>query len=79
MCNLFQCIQVSGDEPDDDPERLWCICQKPHNNRFMICCDKCEDWFHGSCVGVTRAMGELDTSTIDEMHPNMKTTLILII
>ena len=23
----------------------------------MICCDKCEDWFHGKCVGVTRAMG----------------------
>ncbi|KAK8734955.1 hypothetical protein OTU49_005745, partial [Cherax quadricarinatus] len=43
---------------DDDPERLWCICQKPHNNRFMICCDKCEDWFHGSCVGVTKAMGQ---------------------
>lgn len=43
---------------DDDPERLWCICQKPHNNRFMICCDRCEDWFHGTCVGVTKAIGE---------------------
>ncbi|XP_069159094.1 PHD finger protein 3 isoform X1 [Procambarus clarkii] len=43
---------------DDDPERLWCVCQKPHNNRFMICCDKCEDWFHGSCVGVTKAIGQ---------------------
>lgn len=23
----------------------------------MICCDKCEDWFHGKCVNVTKAMG----------------------
>lgn len=27
---------------EDDPERLWCICKQPHNNRFMICCDKCK-------------------------------------
>ncbi|XP_050428970.1 PHD finger protein 3 [Adelges cooleyi] len=43
---------------EDDPNRLWCVCKKPHNNRFMICCDTCEDWFHGKCVGVTKALGE---------------------
>lgn len=43
---------------EDDPDRLWCICKKPHNNRFMICCDGCEEWFHGKCVGVTKAMGQ---------------------
>lgn len=21
-------------------------------SRFYICCDKCEDWLHGTCVGV---------------------------
>jgi hypothetical protein len=25
----------------------------------MICCDSCEDWFHGKCVGVTKSMGML--------------------
>lgn len=20
--------------------------------RFYICCDKCQDWFHGKCVGI---------------------------
>lgn len=24
----------------------------------MICCDSCEDWFHGKCVNVTKAMGQ---------------------
>lgn len=24
----------------------------------MICCDTCEDWFHGKCVGITKALGE---------------------
>ena len=27
-------------------------------SRFMICCDKCEEWFHGKCVGISRARGE---------------------
>lgn len=43
---------------EDDPDRLWCICQQPHNNRFMICCDSCEEWFHGKCVNITKAMGQ---------------------
>ena len=48
----------SGDESEDDPNKLWCICQQPHNNRFMICCDSCLDWFHGKCVGITKKMGQ---------------------
>ena len=23
----------------------------------MICCDHCEEWFHGMCVGITMAQG----------------------
>ena len=43
---------------EDDPDRLWCICQEPHSNKFMICCDQCLDWFHGKCVGITKAQGK---------------------
>ena len=43
---------------EDDPDRLWCVCQQPHNNRFMICCDTCLDWYHGKCVGITKKMGK---------------------
>lgn len=48
----------SDKEDEDDPDKLWCICNQPHNNRFMICCDTCEEWYHGKCVNVTKAMGQ---------------------
>lgn len=44
---------------EDDPDRLWCICRTPHSNRFMICCDKCLDWFHGTCVNISKAQGKI--------------------
>lgn len=25
----------------------------------MICCDTCEEWYHGKCVNVTKAMGQM--------------------
>ncbi|KAH8247770.1 hypothetical protein KR038_009661 [Drosophila bunnanda] len=57
-------------EDDDDPNKLWCVCRQPHNNRFMICCDLCEDWFHGTCVGVTKAMGtEMEHKGVDWKCP----------
>ncbi|XP_070516432.1 death-inducer obliterator 1 isoform X2 [Cardiocondyla obscurior] len=65
-----------GDEDDnsdseDDPDRLWCICKRPHNNRFMICCDVCEDWFHGKCVHVSKAMGQqMEEKGIEWVCPN---------
>ncbi|EFX65710.1 hypothetical protein DAPPUDRAFT_37832, partial [Daphnia pulex] len=53
-----------------DPDRLWCVCREPHNNRFMICCDKCEEWFHGTCVGITRSMGrELELKKLEWICP----------
>ncbi|GBP39976.1 Death-inducer obliterator 1 [Eumeta japonica] len=56
---------------EDDPDRLWCICKQPHNNRFMICCDRCEDWFHGKCVNITKAMGQqMEQQGIEWTCPN---------
>ena len=58
---------------EDDPDRLWCICKTPHNNRFMICCDKCEEWFHGNCVNITKAMGrEMEDQGIEWTCPSCK-------
>ncbi|KAL4646376.1 lysine-specific demethylase phf2-like [Arapaima gigas] len=47
---------------------VYCICRLPYDvTRFMIECDACKDWFHGSCVGVD----EDEAPDIDIYHcPN---------
>uniref|UniRef100_A0A1A8LGI3 PHD finger protein 3 n=1 Tax=Nothobranchius pienaari TaxID=704102 RepID=A0A1A8LGI3_9TELE len=37
------------------------LCKKHHNNTFMVGCGRCEDWFHGDCVG-------LDLAKVREME-----------
>ncbi|XP_069742203.1 PHD finger protein 3 isoform X2 [Narcine bancroftii] len=36
-----------------DPRKLCGFCRKSHNSRFMVGCGRCDDWFHGECVGLT--------------------------
>lgn len=44
-------FSVVEQEPE---EQVYCICRKPEEGRFMVACDgPCDDWYHGSCVGVT--------------------------
>ncbi|XP_066566238.1 histone lysine demethylase PHF8 isoform X2 [Amia ocellicauda] len=47
---------------------VYCLCRLPYDvTRFMIECDVCQDWFHGSCVGVE----EEKATEIDLYHcPN---------
>ena len=34
-------------------EELFCLCRRPYDeSQFYICCDSCQGWFHGRCVGV---------------------------
>ncbi|KAG8556885.1 hypothetical protein GDO81_018248 [Engystomops pustulosus] len=51
---------------------VYCICRLPYDvTRFMIECDACKDWFHGSCVGVD----EDEAPDIDIYHcPNCEKT-----
>lgn len=37
------------------------LCKKHHNNTFMVGCGRCDDWFHGDCVG-------LDLTKVREME-----------
>ena len=33
--------------------KLWCLCRQPYNeDRPMLACDYCQDWFHYDCVGL---------------------------
>jgi len=38
---------------EEDEGKLYCMCQKPWEGRFMIQCDYCDIWYHGSCVNVS--------------------------
>ncbi|XP_078340004.1 histone lysine demethylase PHF8-like isoform X2 [Crassostrea virginica] len=55
-----------------EEETVYCLCRKPYDeNEFMIECDICKDWFHGSCVGVQ----EYQASDIEIYHcPNCQLT-----
>ncbi|GFQ66049.1 lysine-specific demethylase 7A [Trichonephila clavata] len=44
---------------------VYCICGEPYDSvRFMIQCDSCKDWYHGSCVNVK----EHESSDIEKYH-----------
>ena len=35
---------MAEDDNDDDPNRLWCVCrQLAGEDKFMICCDCCQE------------------------------------
>ncbi|KAI8124900.1 Nucleosome-remodeling factor subunit NURF301 [Lucilia cuprina] len=42
-----------------DTQELYCLCKQPYDeSQFYICCDKCQDWFHGRCVGIVQSEAE---------------------
>ena len=51
-----------GESTSEEERAVYCSCQQPWGNRFMIQCDACETWYHGECVNIT----ETDADDIDE-------------
>ncbi|KAI8076095.1 hypothetical protein BDF21DRAFT_453412 [Thamnidium elegans] len=55
-------INTSTRPPPDasiDTNVLYCICKRPYDvPRFMIACDKCDQWFHGECIQISEKQGE---------------------
>ncbi|XP_075058676.1 PHD finger protein 3 [Mixophyes fleayi] len=41
-----------------NPTRHCNSCRKLHGNRFMVGCGRCDDWFHGECVGLSLAQAQ---------------------
>ncbi|KPU74205.1 uncharacterized protein Dana_GF22474, isoform B [Drosophila ananassae] len=59
------------------PER-YCICRSSRADGFMICCDKCNEWFHGECIGLDEDVGlQYDVYFCDKCrlkNPRLKCT-----
>eukprot|EP00899_Mesostigma_viride_P017090 jgi/Mesvir1/25382/Mv01422-RA.1 len=45
----------------EEDKTVYCTCRKKARG-FMIGCDKCDEWFHGKCVGLTKEEGSQLTS-----------------
>lgn len=47
-------------------EQVYCVCRTSDVTRFMIGCDKCEEWYHGDCINVT----EIEANRIKKFFCN---------
>lgn len=47
---------VSDDEGSDGGP--YCLCRGTDDHRWMICCEFCDDWFHGECINLSKEVGE---------------------
>ncbi|KAI8072901.1 hypothetical protein BC940DRAFT_291894 [Gongronella butleri] len=58
-----QMLEPQDKSADEKPKKkgkhLYCICRKPYEaSQFMIACDRCDQWFHGACIGINEKDGE---------------------
>uniref|UniRef100_A0A6Q2YEX4 Bromodomain PHD finger transcription factor n=1 Tax=Esox lucius TaxID=8010 RepID=A0A6Q2YEX4_ESOLU len=52
--------------------KLYCVCKTPYDeSKFYIGCDRCQNWYHGRCVGILQS----EATHIDEyMCPQCQST-----
>uniref|UniRef100_T1IQM7 CXXC-type zinc finger protein 1 n=1 Tax=Strigamia maritima TaxID=126957 RepID=T1IQM7_STRMM len=61
IANIISSIENEYDtlhsysRPAAEEGHVYCICRSSDTSRFMICCDKCNEWYHGDCVDITES------------------------
>uniref|UniRef100_A0A4W3KKK1 Bromodomain PHD finger transcription factor n=1 Tax=Callorhinchus milii TaxID=7868 RepID=A0A4W3KKK1_CALMI len=52
-------ISTTSKESKKDT-KLYCICKTPYDeSKFYIGCDRCQNWYHGRCVGILQSEADL--------------------
>uniref|UniRef100_A0A8D3CI40 Bromodomain PHD finger transcription factor n=1 Tax=Scophthalmus maximus TaxID=52904 RepID=A0A8D3CI40_SCOMX len=51
----YICLECKRGQ-ESSTEELYCICQTPYDeSQFYIGCDRCQNWYHGRCVGILQS------------------------
>ncbi|KAL1889842.1 hypothetical protein Cpir12675_005639 [Ceratocystis pirilliformis] len=58
IANGSSAVRDSPTVGDSDDPGTYCLCHGRDDHRWMICCEKCEDWFHGECINLDTEIGE---------------------
>ena len=45
-------VPAQNKSRDVDQVPVYCVCRLPHDDRQMVQCTQCEDWYHTDCVRV---------------------------
>ena len=51
--NKYKKSKSEEEQDKEDDLKQYCVCKKMYSDRFMIQCDYCDEWYHGSCVNIT--------------------------
>lgn len=64
VCNNSSKIQEMDDSPNGTPDPNYTVscvaCDRPPTADNFVCCDRCADWWHMSCAGVTDSIENKD-------------------
>ncbi|XP_062243495.1 nucleosome-remodeling factor subunit BPTF-like isoform X5 [Platichthys flesus] len=51
----YICVECKRGQ-ESSSEELFCICRTPYDeSQFYIGCDRCQNWYHGRCVGILQS------------------------
>ena len=52
MSLVSETVKADDEGEEEEEEQRYCVCRGTYGNKFMIGCDNCEEWFHGSCISI---------------------------
>ncbi|KAH7931017.1 hypothetical protein BV22DRAFT_1027782 [Leucogyrophana mollusca] len=56
-------VEAEVDEDDMEDDKLYCVCKTGYDeDRVMIACDRCDEWYHTQCVD----MPDLEVDLVDQ-------------